>query len=420
MYTFNCSYIDSYGKKVKKVIVSTSSEAVHKIIENNSGIVIEIKEQSKNVESFIIKTTKSIFTRKLNSRELIFILSSVAEIDAIGGSVEDALDMISSDRSISQKSRNFTIMVKKLVSSGFKLSEAIEKTQLVSKLYVGIISVAEKIGRYDLILRKTIEYIKWSDELKVKLRKSLSNPIITLAVTFSSIFFAASFSIPKVIDFLQSINIKIPQQTIYLAKFSDFISKNILFIIIAIFISYVLYKLLLKFGNESIILIIDKSKMRMPIFGELFKKIEASRFTSLFGIMYKYGMEIEKIMNQCSIASSNFYVRKSFQKIRQQIIGGNSLDGSVRNFDIFPKNLYTIIRIGEKSGKFNDVLDNIRIFYDRDIDFKLDKTLGFLKGFTIIISGAIILWVFSATLGPIYSNLGSIGQDQGTSVDYNL
>ena len=55
-------------------------------------------------------------------------------------------------------------------------------------------------------------------------------------------------------------------------------------------------------------------------------------------------------------------------------------------------------------------MNNIKYFYDQETKDTTEKIVGTLKPFTLIILGGMIAWMGASMLGPIYMNLGNLGE----------
>ena len=73
-----------------------------------------------------------------------------------------------------------------------------------------------------------------------------------------------------------------------------------------------------------------------------------------------------------------------------------------------------MMAICETTGEVGPVLENVRYFYDKETAETTDKVVGTIKPVTTILLGGVIAWMGVGMLGPIYSNIGSMG-DIGTT-----
>ena len=130
--------------------------------------------------------------------------------------------------------------------------------------------------------------------------------------------------------------------------------------------------------------------------------------------MYNSGAEMLNIIESISHILSNKYLQKCTQNIKRNILNGESIFAAIDQETIFPNMFRKMMAICETTGEVGPVLENVRYFYDKETAETTDKVVGTIKPVTTILLGGVIAWMGVGMLGPIYSNIGSMG-DIGTT-----
>jgi type IV pilus assembly protein PilC len=75
----------------------------------------------------------------------------------------------------------------------------------------------------------------------------------------------------------------------------------------------------------------------------------------------------------------------------------------------FPNLVIRMFKVGEESGNMESSLDNIKFFYDREINDSIDRLVGMIQPTITLVMGGMIAWITIAVFGPIYGTFSKIG-----------
>jgi type IV pilus assembly protein PilC len=208
--------------------------------------------------------------------------------------------------------------------------------------------------------------------------------------------------VPKVMDFLKSQEIALPLVTRSLIAFSDFVKHNGIFILISIPIIIFTYKALSRITIFA--LKMDELKLHIPVFGKIITKIDASRFCQFFSVTFKSGMGVLDCLESAKEVIGNRSIKMSIDVAKQNVSDGQQLAKSILATGHFPSLVVRMFEIGEISGNMENSLNNIRFFYDQEINDSIDKMVGMIQPALTLIMGAMMAWIAIAVFGPIYSS----------------
>ncbi len=259
-----------------------------------------------------------------------------------------------------------------------------------------------------------IEYLKWVKDINDKYKKVIIGPTLTLIFMLSIIIVMATVAIPKIVDFLKYFNVKPPLTTILLIDFSNFLKKYYPLVILIPIATYLSTNILSKMSDKVKILI-DKIKLSIPLFGNLIIKINTSKFISFFILMYNAGAPILEILSSVSNILPNRYMASRVQVIKNEVESGVSIFQSIDKQKIFPVMFRKMMSVSEATGNPSSVLSNVKVFYDKEISDTIEKIIATIKPVMTVILGILLLWIGSAMLGPIYANIGNLGNNSSSS-----
>ena len=393
MHQYRYKAIGDDGKYVRGQM-SAESPAELEVLLKNSKLYL--------VSSYVEKG--NFFGVRLNTKQLIAMFSHLEQLDKAGISIVDSINDVKNSAE-STKIRNLMQGVYESLKNGSMLSEAFAKhPDVFPRVFIGLISTGEKTGNLHNAFNSIIENLKWNFEMKRKTTKAIRYPIFSLIVMMVVLGIMTTVVVPKVTEFLRSQDIALPVITRALIAFSDFAQHNGILVAISIIASIVIYKILNKM--PAIAIQIDEIKLHIPVFGKILNKIDASRFCHFFAITFKSGLGVLECLESAREVIGNRAIKASIGIAKQQVADGQQLAKAIGNTGHFPSLVVRMFEIGEASGNMESALDNIRFFYDQEINDSIDKMVGMIQPMLTLIMGGMMAWITIAVFGPIYNSFG--------------
>ncbi len=153
----------------------------------------------------------------------------------------------------------------------------------------------------------------------------------------------------------------------------------------------------------------DFLALRLPVAGEVIKKMSLALFANIFAVTFQGGIEILDCLESAKRMIGNRCLRQAVDVVRDQVQGGDSLSLAMDTTGEFPPMVVQMVKVGEDSGNLEKTLWNIAEFYDRDVDDAVDAMISMIEPALIVIMGGMMAWIAIGVFGPLYSNLGSLG-----------
>jgi len=279
--------------------------------------------------------------------------------------------------------------------------------QYFSKVFIALLETGEASGT----LEKSLDYLGLQLHKEYKLKQKVKNamvyPVILIFASIGVITIMMVLVIPKLTKIFFQNNLKLPWSTKLIMNISDFLTKNIVALIIIFFIAFIIFFAIRR--KESFQFAVSKIIFKIPIASELYKKIILARFTRTLGVLLASGMSILKALDiSTEILGYNKY-RKEFKKIKKEISGGTSMGVALRTrSDEFPYLLINMITIGEKTGKLDSVLSELATFYEDEVDSGLKKIISLVEPLLILAMGLIVGGIAFSVIIPIYQIVGTV------------
>ena len=146
----------------------------------------------------------------------------------------------------------------------------------------------------------------------------------------------------------------------------------------------------------------DARLLRIPLLGEVRRKLVLARFTGLFALMYRSGIPIVDALHVAGDAVGNLAVQQGIAQAAGNIERGLSLSDAFRDVAMFPALVTRMLRVGETTGALDHALANVSYFYERDVREAIARLQASLEPALTVILGLLLLAVMSAVMLPIY------------------
>ena len=344
------------GERLEGKYEADSSEDVLKMININGYYPLKIEEilESKEIE---IR-----FLDKVKRKDLaIFCRQFYTMLDA-GVSIVNALSILSNELP-NKKLREILRRIEEDVKKGELLSTSMSShSKYFPQLLIKMIESGEVSGNMDEMMLRMANHFEKENRINNKVKSAMTYPSILSVVAILAVVFIMTFVMPTFIGMFEEEGLDLPIITKITIGTSKFLSNNIILISILSAILVVIFNFYIK--TEEGKLRISKLKISLPIIGNLNRKIIVSRFTRTLSTLLSSGVSLIHALPTVAGVLENKIAEETILKIRQNVIRGEALSISIKENDIFPNMLSSMIKIGEESGSFDEILNKTADFYD--------------------------------------------------------
>lgn len=275
------------------------------------------------------------------------------------------------------------------------------------RVFVSLIRAGEQSGQLPEVFKNLADTTRWQDELISQTRRLLMYPALTLVVVLGVMAALLIFLVPQIAQLFKSMGMALPVQTRALLAISSFAKDFWLPIMMLPMVAIVALIVTVRRSTKAAYLW-DYAKLRLPVVGPIIQKIVLSRFTNVFGLMYRSGITVLDAIRISEEVVGNRVVADGLNRAVQQIAAGDGMTESFNNLGLFPPLVIRMLRVGEATGALDVALANVTYFYNRDVKDSVDKGMKMLGPALTLILGGMIAFVIWAVLGPVYDILGKL------------
>lgn len=404
MPTFLWEGKNAAGKKVSGEIEARDLQAVFNVLKGQRIIPTanRIREKGKGLE---MEIKIPGFGPKVKGKDVVIFTRQFATMIDSGLPLVQALDILAKqhDNLAFKKVLNG---VKETVETGGTLAEGMVKhPKAFDELYCNMIQAGENGGILDIILERLSIHMEKAMKLKREIKTAMIYPAVVIAAAVIVTTVLLVFVIPTFADLFQEFGSALPLPTQIVINLSNFVIANGLLISGSIAALATLFFRFMKTprGQE----VIHPIALKLPIFGDIIRKVAVARFTRTLGTMISSGVPILEALNICARTAGNKVVERDVQRARVSISEGKTMVEPLSESVVFPQMVVSMIGVGETTGALDAMLQKIADFYEDEVDNAVTAMKQLIEPLMILFLGAIIGSLVVAMYLPIFK-MGSV------------
>ncbi|MBU4310816.1 type II secretion system F family protein, partial [bacterium] len=348
--------------------------------------VISVSEEKEKPEA-------RLFTRrkKVTTQNIVTFTRQMATMIRSGMTFTVTLD------TLSQQTENPTLRevvgeLKKDIEGGLAFSDALAKhPRVFSELYVNMVRAGEAGGVLEEILERLIFIAEREGETRARLRAALTYPTIVVSVAVLVIGFLAVVVFPMFITVFAAKEVTLPLPTRILLAVSNLVQSYWWVILGGVLIIVFSFRGYSK--TEGGGFLIDRAKLKIPIFGLLIKKLIVARFARILSTLHASGVPILSALEIVERTIGNVVIARAVENVRISVREGESIAEPLRISKVFPPMVVHMITIGEESGALDKMLTEVADTYDREVDYALRNVTAALEPILIVVMGIIVAFI---------------------------
>jgi len=394
---------DISGKIIKGTLdAENESKAAGRLQEMGYiPIRIHVTGQSRiNADADLLMPVKSFFTR-VSTKDVMLFTQDISALLGAGLPIDRSLSILI-DTIENHKFKDIIKDVLKAVQGGTYLSDAIARhPEAFSKFYTNMVKAGEAGGVLEAVLDRLGIFLETSQELKDYIKSALVYPIFLVCVGGISIIILMLFVIPKFSIIFADMGQTIPLSTQILIGFSKGLKAYWWSVIPLFLFIYFAYRQYVKtpLGRNRT----DWFKLKLPVIGEIIRKIETARFSRTLGTLIKSGVPILQAIKLVRDIISNTVIAQAMERIYDRVKEGERLSKPVEESKIFPSLAVQMIIVGEESGRLDEMLLRVADNYEKTIRNMVKRLISLLEPAMILAMGLIVGFVVISMLMAIFS-----------------
>jgi len=298
------------------------------------------------------------------------------------------------------------------VEGGSTFSEALAQyPRIFDKLFVNMVRAGEAGGVLEVVLTRLAEFMEKAEAIKNKVKSAMIYPIVVLIAAMGILTFMLLRVIPQfetIFAELLGEDKQLPWLTQKVIAASGIVKDYWYFVVGAIFLIWVLKKLWAR--TDAGRFVMDKMKLRMPVFGALFRKTAIARFTRTLGTLMSSGVPVLQALNIVRDTAGNEVISRAIQSVHDSVKEGDSMSMPLEASGVFPGMVVSMVDVGEETGALPEMLMRIADNYDDEVDTAVAGLTSVIEPIMIValalIIGTIVIAMFLPLIDVIQGMTG--------------
>ena len=404
MATFLWEGKTAQGKVLKGELEAPNFEAVFAVLRERRirPIPNRVREKGVGLEKELrVPGLKA----RVKARELsVFTRQFATMIDA-GLPIVQCLSILS-EQSDNKTLSSAVQAIKKDVEGGSTLAEALKKhPRIFDDLYVNMVEAGEVGGVLNTILNRVALFIEKASKLKKKVKGAMIYPTTIVFVAVVVVTILLIFVIPVFAELYSSMGKALPAPTQITINISNWFVASwyyLLFGLIAVVVATLAY-----YRSEQGRLKIDWLLLRLPVIGDLLRKVAVARFSQNMAILLSSGVPILDGLAITARTSGNKIVEKAIMDSRLSISQGKTVAEPLKESRIFPPMVCQMVAVGENTGGLDTMLKKVAELYEEEVDDAVANLTALMEPMIMIVLGVILGGLVISMYLPIFQ-LGSL------------
>lgn len=340
------------------------------------------------------------FGRRIPPTELSLLTRQLSSLLGAGVQLVDALGALA-DQSARPVTKRLLSQIRERVREGTSLGDALAAhPETFSDLYIGMVRAGEAAGALEVVLNRIADFNESQAEFKAQVTHALTYPIIMVCVGSAIMFFLMGYVVPQVATIFQQNNAALPLPTVILITISNFISSYWMLLLLMIVgtIAAIMYALSTKRGRRFY----DTWLLRMPYIGGTVTRVLCARFSRTLATMLQSGVQLLPALASVKHVITNALLADAVEESRTSIREGHGMTHPLAQSGLFPPLLIEMIRVGERTGEVESMLERVADTYEREVERSLNQLTTLLEPLMTLAMAGIILFMMLAILLPIF------------------
>lgn len=380
---------DNEFNLIKKQIEDNDEDEVFRELKSRGLKVIYIKEK------FSLSRFKFL-DKKLNDEALANFCRQTAMILDSGMNLLNGFEIMEKQTK-NKDMKKIILNIMDDIRKGSGLNVSMSKCSKFPQLLVDMVKTGEVSGNLDTVLYNMESFYKKEASIKNKIKSAAMYPMLILIVALGMLVFFNFIVFPEIKSLFE--NTQLPIVTLIVLGIMNFLNNNYLYIIICAFILIIFLKYINTIPKVEYFM--DKLKLNIPVLGDVKLDIITARFTRSMGIFLRSAVPVIAIMDNMQLVVENEFISKKIDIIKKQLANGTTFADSIESEKIFKPLVTQMMRIGQETGKLDDIMFKLADIYDEKVETGVARIMSLVEPVLTLVIGIIVGIVILSVALPI-------------------
>ncbi|MCX7048285.1 MAG: type II secretion system F family protein [Candidatus Sumerlaeota bacterium] len=401
--------LDRGGKQVKGTVDHPNEDTVVEKLRSMGFYPVEVAPKARKagqMDLLALPGLRNIFGR-IKRRHLTTFTRQLSTL------LDAGLPILRSLRILEEQNESpvFKVKIRQIaedIEGGASLAEAFERhPKVFNDLFVSMTRAGEMGGVLETVLNKLADFLEKRAALISKVRSALMYPMTVMVTATCIVSFIVIYILPKFEDMFAQLGApSLPAPTEFLLKISYLMTHQIHLAILAALAIGAIYTRMNKTRDGKYI--IDRMKLKLPVFGELLRKVAIVRFSETLSTLIRAGVPILHSLDIVRDTSGNEVVARAMDGVYESVRDGETIHKPLEDAKVFPALVVHMVAVGEETGAIDQMLSKVAEAYTREVDDAVDGLTSVLEPMMIVGLGIMVGAVVICLYLPIFDMINWI------------
>ena len=396
--TYEYTVRNGSGRLVKGRVEAASQSAVGNRLRTRGLTPIDVREVKAN------GLQREISIPGLGERVELKALAVMAR--QLATMIGAGLTLLRALAVLAEQTENKTLarvlqQVRDDVEKGTALSAAFgTHAEIFPPLMLNMIRAGEIGGFLDQALDSIARNFEAEAKLRGKIKSAMTYPVVVFSFAILAVIGMLLFIVPIFENMFAGFGSALPWPTRFLVVLSGIMTWAAPVLAVAVVAGGLWWR---RHKNDSAVRnALDPLKLKVPVFGQLFRKVAVARFSRNFGTMLTAGVPILQALEIVGQTSGNVVIERAVADVGESVRTGLPLTGPLSNHPVFPPMVVQLMSVGEDTGALDQMMEKIAEFYDAEVESTTEQLTSLIEPLMIAILGALIGSIIVALYLPIF------------------
>lgn len=397
---------DTGGKVVKGKVEAPSEGAAVSRLRTMGVTPIEVTQSAAGT-GLQTEINLGFLEKRVALKDLAVMSRQMATMVASGLALLRTLTILA-EQTEHKKLRAALTQVRNQVESGTSLSEALARQpDVFPPLMVHLVRAGEIGGFLDQALTSVADTFEKDVKLRQTIKSAMTYPVVVLIMAIVGMAAMLIFVVPVFENMFADMGSELPIPTQILVV----LSKNMVWIVPLIVVGLIVFLWWWRGhkNDDKVRRFVDTWRLRLPVFGALWKKISIARFARNLATMTRSGVPILQALAIVGDTSGSWSLEQAMHHIQDSVRSGRSISAPLAEEPLFPPMVTQMIAVGEDAGSLDTMLGKIADFYDDEVHATTESLTSLIEPLLIAFIGVVIGGMIVALYLPMFSIFQEIG-----------
>ena len=394
LYSYKAFTAD--GKETRGIVEAPGEDQAVRLLKEKQLVVASLTQTGESPFAGVLARLQ-----RVGFSDIVNFTRQLSTMITAGLSLPQALSILREQTTNTEFAKVLLDIEHQIVGGG-NLADALSKYPAhFSAIYVSLIRAGESSGLLDKVLTRLAETMESQREFNSKVQGAMIYPIIIVAgmIIVSGVMMVVV--VPKLTELYKDFGISLPMTTQILITVSNFVIRFWWLMIIGTIGGGILFR---KWKQTPVgERIIDTYMLKVPIFGNLQKKIILVEFTRTLSMLLSAGIHILDAFKTLKNSLGNVLYRDAIEDIGKKVEKGFTLGDTFKSHKEFPPIVSQMMKVGEETGKMDDTLLKLSVYFQSETENLVKGLTTAIEPIIMVFLGVGVGFIVISVITPIYN-----------------